>query len=148
MLPSLLPLIFCFYFFICLGADSVNAALPPGYEDEMWCPPGFCDRRIRHVGGFVGPASSFHECFHRETGQVVEAVWTGNLTNVAAPEDWISGPDLVPCGADTTTAETETTPEAAIIHDGTSASVSVFVLGWRTVSFLTTLGVLICKLLK
>lgn len=44
------------FFSSCLGA------LPPGYEDELYCPEGRC-RQLKKVStGFVGPATAFHEC--------------------------------------------------------------------------------------
>jgi hypothetical protein len=75
----------------------VHAILPPGYEDEMWCPPGYCDRDIVYENGFAGPARIFHECYSKELNQTLDEVWTGDLTNVMAPTDWITEPGLVSC---------------------------------------------------
>lgn len=59
----------------------------------MYCPPGYCDRFVSHGNsGFVGPASSFHECFNPETGEVMDEVWTGSLSEVVAPKGWIESP--------------------------------------------------------
>ena len=35
--------------------DISYAALPPGYEDVAWCPPGSCLRNV-DVGPMIGPA--------------------------------------------------------------------------------------------
>eukprot|EP01062_Namystynia_karyoxenos_P018941 TRINITY_DN17081_c0_g1_i1.p1 TRINITY_DN17081_c0_g1~~TRINITY_DN17081_c0_g1_i1.p1 ORF type:complete len:140 (+),score=43.04 TRINITY_DN17081_c0_g1_i1:85-504(+) len=50
---------------IVAAASAVpsSAALPPGYEDEMWCPPGSCLRRKEMPRGWTGPRTSFHECY-------------------------------------------------------------------------------------
>lgn len=69
-----------------------QAVLPPGYEDVMYCPPEYCDRKITHDPGFVGPLSSFHECYMPSTGDVVDEVWTGSLSQVAAPQGWVATP--------------------------------------------------------
>ena len=42
-----------------------SAALPPGYQDELYCPPMSCLRPKRGVpAGFTGPQVAFKECFH------------------------------------------------------------------------------------
>jgi hypothetical protein len=79
------------FIFVLLVRSSLGA-LPPGYEDDMWCPAGYCDRFIEHQGGFVGPNSSFHECYNPDTGDVVDEVWTGFLTGVVAPAGWVKNP--------------------------------------------------------
>lgn len=65
-----------------------NAVLPPGYEDEMWCPSEDCKVYSNPFGLSSGPSSSFYYCFNNSTGNVTDGVWTGNFTNVTAPEDW------------------------------------------------------------
>ena len=69
----------------------VSAVLPPGYEDEMYCPPETC-QFYTNPFGYVGAKSDFNKCFDPAKGEVIEAVWTGSLTNVTAPEDWIQDP--------------------------------------------------------
>ena len=77
---------------------KVYAVLSPGYEDVMYCPEGYCDRFVSHDnGGFVGPASSFHECYNPETGDVMDEVWTGSSSNVVAPEGWVENPPPCEC---------------------------------------------------
>ena len=49
-----------------LGGFAVllaSAVLPPGYEDELYCPDGHCLKRIRV--GQVGPRSKLHICVGR-----------------------------------------------------------------------------------
>mmetsp|Transcript_88035 Transcript_88035/g.142485 ORF Transcript_88035/g.142485 Transcript_88035/m.142485 type:complete len:107 (+) Transcript_88035:94-414(+) len=43
-------------------AAFAAGALPPGYEDELFCPPGGCLRRKEVKSGMVGPRTLFHEC--------------------------------------------------------------------------------------
>ena len=39
------------------------AALPPGYEDEIYCPEGFClADRANMKPGLTGPRTMFFEC--------------------------------------------------------------------------------------
>lgn len=38
------------------------AALPPGFEDRMFCPPGYCLGRRHPRQGMVGPKRIFWEC--------------------------------------------------------------------------------------
>ena len=54
---------------ITLFAVYAESALPPGYDEEMWCPPRCCLRRKKSVSaGLVGPRSIFHECVCSQTG--------------------------------------------------------------------------------
>jgi len=39
-----------------------HAALPPGFEEELFCPPDACLRRRTRLPGWSGPRSDFHEC--------------------------------------------------------------------------------------
>ena len=66
---------------LAFSARLSGAALPPGYEDELYCPPGYC-RRAKALltlapalgsdanadlpdfgGGFVGSLASQNECY-------------------------------------------------------------------------------------
>jgi hypothetical protein len=40
-----------------------DAALPPGIEDEMYCPKSFCQRSKPNPSGMLGPQSMFRECY-------------------------------------------------------------------------------------
>lgn len=78
---------------LCLFfARPVTAALPPGYEDVMWCPPDYCRRDVQNEPGMAGPARIFNECYNPATDDVVDEVWTGELTDVEAPEGWVENP--------------------------------------------------------
>lgn len=65
-----------------------NAALPPGYEDQMYCPPGNCQLYINKKG-FRGPRSAFNKCYDPSTGVVTEGVWTGSKVETSPPDDYI-----------------------------------------------------------
>ena len=67
----------------------VAGALPPGYEDEAWCPPDHCIRAIPQEPGFVGPQSMFVECAHIETGEAAAAFWTGARVNAVPLPGWV-----------------------------------------------------------
>jgi hypothetical protein len=54
------------------AACSVRASLPPGFEDELYCRAGYCLRDRERPDGWVGPRSSFHECFEEESGDTAE----------------------------------------------------------------------------
>lgn len=67
--------------FVVLAAFVVTPAaaiLPPGYEDEIYCPPGFCLQNKQVERGWTGPKTGFVECVHRRgTGEVREATAWG-----------------------------------------------------------------------
>eukprot|EP00291_Cryptomonas_curvata_P018900 CAMPEP_0172170918 /NCGR_PEP_ID=MMETSP1050-20130122/11593_1 /TAXON_ID=233186 /ORGANISM="Cryptomonas curvata, Strain CCAP979/52" /LENGTH=156 /DNA_ID=CAMNT_0012842271 /DNA_START=66 /DNA_END=536 /DNA_ORIENTATION=- len=48
---------------------SVLSVLPPGYEDEMFCPPDSCLRSKIVRPGLTGPRTMFYECFNAVTGE-------------------------------------------------------------------------------
>jgi hypothetical protein len=68
---------------------ATKAVLGPGYEDVMYCPPGNCEIYLNPFG-YAGPASLFNKCYDPETGTITNAVWTGSLTNVTAPDGWVT----------------------------------------------------------
>ena len=51
---------------------GVLSALPPGFDEELWCPPGACldDKEVAH--GFVGPRAAFHACVNSDSGDTTE----------------------------------------------------------------------------
>jgi len=63
------------------------AVLPPGYEDQIWCPPGDC-QIYTNPFGLVGAQSSFDLCYNTDTGNITDGVWTGSSTDVTPPEGW------------------------------------------------------------
>ncbi len=68
---------------------ATKAVMGPGYEDVLYCPPGNCEIYLNPFG-YAGPASLFNKCYDPETGAITNAVWTGSLTNVTAPEGWVT----------------------------------------------------------
>jgi len=107
--PSALPLVvgyLCSMLLLLLAASPAHAALPPGYEDVMHCPAGYCDRLINQESGMAGPAHIFHECWNPATDDVVDEVWTGDLTDAVAPEGWAVP---LPCDTDVPAEITTTT---------------------------------------
>ena len=85
------------------GNNPEDAALPPGYEDDIWCPPGYCDRPTalgQLEGGCYtgcdGPKRALRECYDPVAREVADEVWTGYLTPVVAPPGWVMNPDLCP----------------------------------------------------
>eukprot|EP00984_Skeletonema_dohrnii_P006509 scaffold2340_cov69-Skeletonema_dohrnii-CCMP3373.AAC.2 len=87
------------------SSGVANAALPPGYQEFMHCPPGSCSLFIEHDKGFAGPASAYWKCYDERTGETTEAVWTGQYTEIEAPEGWIQDPgECEPPMSDPTTS--------------------------------------------
>lgn len=72
----------CGFFLLLLS--PVDAALPPGYDSELYCPAEHClRRRTDRESGFAGPRSAFHECAKVSEGGAVEAAPSGIV-----PEAW------------------------------------------------------------
>ena len=81
--------------FIC-----VQGALPPRYEDNMWCPSSsYCDRPV-NPDITAGPQSVFHECYNPITNTIID-VWTGSLSETVAPAGWVMDP--APCTTESAT---------------------------------------------
>lgn len=79
---------------LAIVPSRTRAALPPGYEDVMWCPEGYCDRLIDRL--IAGPARIFHECYDPAARSVVDEVWTGEKSDTVAPADWRADPPPCP----------------------------------------------------
>mmetsp|Transcript_19766 Transcript_19766/g.30841 ORF Transcript_19766/g.30841 Transcript_19766/m.30841 type:complete len:206 (-) Transcript_19766:502-1119(-) len=73
---------------VFIFVSVAKAALPPGYEDEHYCPPGNCEIYTNPYG-IVGAVSTFDKCYDPATNVMSEGVWTGTETDVAAPDGWI-----------------------------------------------------------
>jgi len=61
-----------------------DGALPPGYEDELYCPPERCLRpRADIPKGFAGPRTAFHECAREDladdTAAIAPTPWGARL---------------------------------------------------------------------
>ncbi|KAK1737221.1 hypothetical protein QTG54_012088 [Skeletonema marinoi] len=91
--PTLLSIQRCNMKLISFAAASLfasvsNSALPPGYEDELWCQPGNCEIYTNPYG-IVGARSTFEKCYDPETNVMSEGVWTGSETDVTVPDGFI-----------------------------------------------------------
>uniref|UniRef100_A0A7S0HGQ1 Secreted protein n=1 Tax=Hanusia phi TaxID=3032 RepID=A0A7S0HGQ1_9CRYP len=62
---------------LVLFSSHVLCALPPGYEDELFCPSSTCLRKKQTVRGLTGPRTSFYECVDVKT-----------LEHVCVPRAW------------------------------------------------------------
>jgi len=102
---------------------SVNAVLPPGNEDDMWCPPDSCEHSIDTPEGFVGPSSAFQGCYNVTTKSVDRGIWTGALTEIAPPEGWVKNPE--PCSSDLYTNTTSAPSFAPTISSSTDYDPSI-----------------------
>jgi hypothetical protein len=80
---------------IMLASSSgfARGALPPGHQDQMHCPEGSCSLYIEQPLGFAGPRSAFYKCLDMETDELIDAVWTGSLTDVVPPQGWVEDPE-------------------------------------------------------
>jgi len=67
--------------FSAIVSVATNAALPPGYEDDLWCPPDTC-QIYTNPYGYVGATSSFNLCYNPDTDEITKGVWTGSKTDV------------------------------------------------------------------
>ena len=87
---------------LLLFARSASAALPPGYEDVMHCPPGYCSKYV-NPQGMVGPTSTFNKCYDPATGDMVDGVWSvlvtfpGDREAVATTNSFVATPHTSPC---------------------------------------------------
>jgi hypothetical protein len=45
-------------------------ALPPGYEEELYCPSYMCLKRKEQPPGWTGPRAAFHECCEEGSGKI------------------------------------------------------------------------------
>jgi len=64
---------------LCIGAF---AALPPGYEEELYCPVNTCLKRRYRPPGWSGPRTQFHECCDEEHGRTSTPRAWGNRVAV------------------------------------------------------------------
>ena len=62
---------------------AVGAVLPPGYEDELYCPPKYCLVAKEMPRGFAGPKRMFWECAY-SGGVVRTAQKRGGADNEAS----------------------------------------------------------------
>lgn len=72
--------------FIIGGA---SATLPPGYEDQIWCPKNTCEIYANPYGWDGAPDSSFYFCYNPSSGKTRKGIWTGSLTKTVPPANAI-----------------------------------------------------------
>jgi hypothetical protein len=51
-----------------IGLALCAAALPPGFEEELYCPSHTCLKKKERPAGWTGPRAMFHECCDEEKG--------------------------------------------------------------------------------
>mmetsp|Transcript_49597 Transcript_49597/g.132704 ORF Transcript_49597/g.132704 Transcript_49597/m.132704 type:complete len:146 (-) Transcript_49597:87-524(-) len=61
---------------VLLAAAGVHSALPPGYDDELYCPDGYCQSKKEVMAGFVGPKSAYWQCTKEDDTNEGDAVKT------------------------------------------------------------------------
>ena len=54
---------------LMMAAILAEAALPPGFDEELFCPPQTCLKGRIRPHGFCGAKSAFHECCNEATGE-------------------------------------------------------------------------------
>lgn len=70
-------------------ASLRGLALPPGYEDELYCPRGFCMRDKKQE--MTGPRTMFHECVSKTTGETQRVVAWGSLEGEKTKTELVAG---------------------------------------------------------
>ena len=103
LLPSLSLGLATAYLCIWLTIDTGNfqgfsfaeGALPPGFEDELYCPDGYCLKRKASPPNLVGPKAYFWECrkiVDKKSGKVskesiVVTPWGPKLADAVSIKD-------------------------------------------------------------
>mmetsp|Transcript_40346 Transcript_40346/g.48901 ORF Transcript_40346/g.48901 Transcript_40346/m.48901 type:complete len:134 (+) Transcript_40346:60-461(+) len=65
---------------IAAAATIVGAALPPGYDEELYCAQYYCLRPKHTAPGFTGPRTSFFECYSESENDIQRpTAWGENL---------------------------------------------------------------------
>lgn len=99
-----------------------SLALPPGYEEEMYCPPSTCSIVTwTHVpNGYVGGRGLWNFCYDPATDATTAAMFGGSLTkdDDALPSGWAKPPPCTAaqyseCEADAECGRKEVSPRGA-----------------------------------
>ena len=79
-------------FFISIIAlfSITETALPPGYEDELYCPENMCLKRASHLRSWSGPKTMFFVCVHIESGASAHPRGWGDEIDTSVKEKWVS----------------------------------------------------------
>mmetsp|Transcript_21171 Transcript_21171/g.33192 ORF Transcript_21171/g.33192 Transcript_21171/m.33192 type:complete len:101 (+) Transcript_21171:194-496(+) len=74
------------------AAIAVLAALPPGYDEELYCPKGSCLMPKDQPPGFVGGRVSFHQCVDVSSKEhVASPMPWGNKIDQEVKDSFIAG---------------------------------------------------------
>ena len=65
------------------------SVLPPGYEDELYCPSHMCLKWKEQPPGWSGPRAAFHECCDEGSGQIARPHAWGDKVAAEVKEDLI-----------------------------------------------------------
>ena len=70
-----LKIYFIYFMLACgilflFGVLACESALPPGYQDEIYCPVDSCLRAKKMAVGWSGPQLSFRECWRGSDGMI------------------------------------------------------------------------------
>jgi hypothetical protein len=74
---------------VLLLSTLASCALPPGYEEELYCPGHMCLKRKQQPPGWTGPRSMFHECCDDTHGQTARPHAWGVLVDENVKQDLI-----------------------------------------------------------
>ena len=104
------PAVFILFF------ASAWAALPPGYEDEIYCPEGFClADRTNLKPGLTGPRTLFLEC--RSPWETRRPVGWGDKVGAEFKQQLISnGFHTLRCEPTTLSQKLELTVDRLLLH--------------------------------
>lgn len=64
----------------------VSCALPPGYEDELYCPPGSCREPNSRPPGWCGPRTAFSRCRNMFSGALTPVRAWGDKLDVGVKD--------------------------------------------------------------
>ena len=71
---------------------AAHAALPPGFEDEHYCPTGYsCLRRKVTPPGWAGDFNQFYECCDEATGNVTRVRCWGTKLEIEQKTQLLKG---------------------------------------------------------
>ena len=71
---------------VLIMLTTAQSALPPGYEDELYCPINKCLKRREQRPGLCGPRTLFHECCNVATGETQRPRPWGNKLPIEEKE--------------------------------------------------------------
>ena len=85
-----------------LLVPSIPGALPPGFQDKLFCASGHCRRPNRRVVdiGMSGPQAMFAECLDLTTGEISPVRPWGSKTGERLDTVLADGYHEDECGAD------------------------------------------------